>query len=188
MIIRPRGVHHTKCAHQVITSTYHPPRITIGPDTRSLIVELQRGSNTGWSTQAEKGMTIDLQDEEGNQLHSYAVTDGKAYFNLATTTLFAKKGLHKARLFFEGACIGFIEIIKAPGFSAISAVSTESECAEDEWCEPENNATACEDKECYDPCELEGCPKCNTPTPCETLVEQRCPPKQGDPIIGGGYV
>jgi hypothetical protein len=127
-------------------------------------------------------------DDKGNKLHSYAVKNNTAYFNLATTTLFATKGLHKARLFYGDSCIGFIELVRAPAFSAMSAETTESECAESPWIEPENNASSCNDKECKDPCELEGCQTCNTPTPCETLVCDPCDKPMSNRIhIGDGY-
>ena len=187
MITRPRGVHHTKCAKQVVTAKYHPPRVTIAPNTRSLKVTLMRGTSA-WSTQTD--LIIDLVDKEGNKLHSYAVSDGVAYFNLATTTLFAEKGLHKARLFYGESCIGYIEIVRAPPFSALEASTTESECADSPWCEPENNASSCEDRECKDPCELEGCQTCDT-APCETLVDEcatRHNRRAQRKIMGNGYV
>ena len=147
-----RPIYFNACSSQVFTSRYRPPRLEIGPDTRTLKLEVQR--NAGFKTQKEMKFQlipaecVEAKKPECPVLENYAYTDGVAYFDTTAFRPFKVAGFKRYFIYNNQTCIGAIEIVVAPSLSIKGAETAESECAESSWVEPVVEVDDCAEAEC----------------------------------------
>lgn len=172
MITRPNPVYHGNCTHQVPVSTYRAPRISLGPDARSIVVNIDRAMGVGFSTVTAPVFTLNVSREaESFTLTSSGYANYQAVFDVVDPAHFLARGLYNAQVMFGDCCVGNIEIVNAPSYYVNGAATAESDCAESTWVEPACDAedscapTAQAGCECDDKGITNTCSTCNTSVP-----------------------
>lgn len=168
MIVRPYPVAGNKCSPNVPVEKYRPPRVTIGSDTRTIAVNLDR--NAPHSTQQIFPiLEFSKKDHPDFTFDLFEYKNGIAYFTVDSSKV-ETAGLYQARVKVGECYVGTVEVVFAPSWFVAGVEALASSCADSDWQEPE-----CKDA-CEQSAECEPCPStvdcdsgCDTPSNCEPL-------------------
>lgn len=145
------------------------PRITIGPNTREIKLDIGRTLNT-----SDKFSKVELflkrrkcsSSEPTYYMESYAVCGSVAHFQIPDEFLKSDvlKGFYDVEVHIDECPVTSIEIIKAPSRFVMGAKTVDNDCNDsDVWeeppCEDDNSDSVCGSCGCLTPVE-NNCPNC----------------------------